>query len=175
MFALHQGEFRDAFAPAGLFIDHVELIADQILITGRSRSPSSICPRCPRPSARVHNHYRRTLADLPSHGRSIRIELSARRFRCAAPNCLTRIFVERLSDELAARFARRTTRLERIVHHLGLALGSRPASGRSVAPDGKREPGLSRRCAQINARDSPGAGRRRDRSGTSHLRRAASV
>jgi len=125
---MHRQVFRDALAPAGLLIDHVDLAGDQVLITGRSRFSSSICPRCGRRSTRIHSHYHRTLADLPSHGRSVRINLSARRFRCVAPDCPTRIFTERFSEELAPVSARRTTRLERIVHHLGLALGGRPAA-----------------------------------------------
>jgi transposase len=120
--------FRQAIAPAGLVVDTVEFAAGQILITGRSRSPVSICPNCCRPSTRVHSRYHRTLADLPSHGRPVRITLAARRFRCATVSCATRIFVERFPPQVTAAFARRTTRLDSIVHHLGLALGGRPAA-----------------------------------------------
>ncbi len=83
--------FREAIAPIGLVIDKVEYAADQILMTGRSRFRVSICPNCCRPSARVHSRYHRTLADLPSHGRPVRITLVARRFRCATSRCTTRI------------------------------------------------------------------------------------
>jgi DNA-binding transcriptional LysR family regulator len=41
--------------------------------------------------------------------------------------CPTRIFAERLAGDVAPPFSRRTSRLERIVHHLGLSLGGRPA------------------------------------------------
>jgi transposase len=125
---VHGRGFREAIAPIGLVIDKVEFAAGQILISGRSRSRVSICPSCCRPSARVHSRYHRTLADLPSHGRPVRITLVARRFRCATSRCATRIFVERFPQEVAAAFARRTTRLDSIVHHLGLALGGRPAA-----------------------------------------------
>ncbi|HVJ34798.1 MAG TPA: ISL3 family transposase [Terriglobia bacterium] len=125
---MRQQAFRDALAPTGLLIDQIELVGDQIRITGRSRFSGSICPRCGRRSTHIHSHYRRTLADLPSHGRSVRINLLARRFRCVAPDCPKRVFTERFSEALAPAFARRTARLERIVHHLGLALGGRPAA-----------------------------------------------
>jgi transposase len=125
---MHGRGFREAIAPIGLVIDEVEFAAGQILITGRSRSRVSICPNCCRPSARVHSRYHRTLADLPSHGRPVRITLIARRFRCATSRCATRIFVERFPQEVAAAFARRTSRLDSIVHHLGLALGGRLAA-----------------------------------------------
>ena len=39
-----------------------------------------------------------------------------------------RIFGEQFGDDALARYSRRTQRLETIVHHLGLALGGRPAA-----------------------------------------------
>jgi transposase len=69
--------------------------------------------------------------DLPAHGRAVRIDLSARRFRCILATCGQRIFTERLAATASRPFARRTARLEGIVHHLGLALGGRP--GQSFA------------------------------------------
>jgi hypothetical protein len=123
-----------------LVIDKVEFAPGQILITGRSRSLVSIWPNCCHPSTRVHSRYHRTLADLPSHGRPVRITLAARRFRCATSRCATRIFVEHFPQEVTAAFARRTTRLDSIVHHLGLALGGRPAASlarRLLMPVGK--------------------------------------
>ncbi|OWR01229.1 transposase family protein [Sphingopyxis witflariensis] len=131
---MHGRGFREAIAPTGLVIDTVEYAADQILITGRSRFRVSICPNCCRPSARVHSRYHRTLADLPSHGRPVRITLVARRFRCATSRCTTRIFVERFPPDVTATFARRTTRLDSILHHLGLALGGRPAASLAAPP-----------------------------------------
>jgi transposase len=42
--------------------------------------------------------------------------------------CRTKIFTERFAGSVLARSARRTGRLDCIVHHLGLALGGRPAA-----------------------------------------------
>jgi hypothetical protein len=42
--------------------------------------------------------------------------------------CWRRIFTERFSDGVLAPWARRTGRLDYVVHHLGLALGGRPAA-----------------------------------------------
>lgn len=120
---------QDRVVPAGLVVEKIEAAAGQVVIVGRSCWPSSRCPNCRRPSTHVHSRYRRTLADLPSHGRVVRIELCARRFRCRTPNCRRRIFAERFAEEVAPVSARRTARLERIVYHLGLALGGRPAAG----------------------------------------------
>jgi transposase len=59
------------------------------------------------------------------------VTITARRFRCLTTDCRRQIFAERLESTVGAPFARRTARLEGIVHHLGLALGGRP--GQSFA------------------------------------------
>ncbi|MBM7487823.1 hypothetical protein JOE52_006805 [Bradyrhizobium canariense] len=52
-----------------------------------------------------------------------------RRSVCEVAHCGRQIFAERFGDDIVPIRARRTARLERIVHHLGLALGGRPAGG----------------------------------------------
>ncbi len=54
--------------------------------------------------------------------------MTVRSFRCDGVLCGRRIFAERFGDEVLAPRSRRTGRLEQIVHHLGLALGGRPAA-----------------------------------------------
>ena len=98
-------------------------------IRARASSTSQLCPSCGVASRRVHSRYRRTAADLPSSGRSVTITIIARRFRCDVGTCSKQIFTERFGDEVLAPSARRMSRLEIIVHHLGLALGGRPAEG----------------------------------------------
>ena len=61
-------------------------------------------------------------------GRPVRLLLVARRFRCDALCCGRRIFTERFDPEVLAPWARRTARLSGVVHHLGIALGGRPAA-----------------------------------------------
>jgi transposase len=61
----------------------------------------------------------------------------ARRFRCDTTLCARRIFTERFDNSILVPWARRTTRLDFVVHHLGLALGGRPAAsfaGRLMMP-----------------------------------------
>ncbi len=117
-----------SLSPAGLLINDVQIEPDRILITARCRGCAGTCPNCGRPSERVHSRYVRRLLDLPSHGRAVQVCIAVRRFRCAEPSCLRRIFAEPLGDGVAGRSARRTSRLEAIVHHLGIALGGRPAA-----------------------------------------------
>jgi hypothetical protein len=56
------------------------------------------------------------------------LRVTVRRFWCDAVLCRRRIFAERLGADISAPLSRRTGRLETIVHHLGLALGGRPAA-----------------------------------------------
>src|SRR6202521_2213669 len=118
----------DRLSPAGLLINDVEIGPDRILITARCRAATGTCPDCGRQSKQVHSRYERRLLDLPSHGRAVQVRVTVRRFRCPEPNCRGHIFAERLGDTVAGRSARRTSRLEAIVHHLGIALGGRPAA-----------------------------------------------
>jgi transposase len=73
-------------------------------------------------------------------GRPVRLLLLARRFRCGSVCCGRGIFTERFDPDILAPWARRTTRLEAVVHPLAIALGGRPAARlarRLVLPVGK--------------------------------------
>ena len=61
-------------------------------------------------------------------GKPVRLVVVARRFHCDAVLCGRRILAERFEEDVLAPWARRTGRLDHIVHHLGLALGGRPAA-----------------------------------------------
>ena len=49
-------------------------------------------------------------------------------FCCETPRCPRQIFAERFDEAVLLMRSRRTSRLEGLVHHLGLALGGRPAA-----------------------------------------------
>jgi transposase len=127
MLAMVYRGFR-SLSPAGLLIKDVAIEPDRVLIIARCRGNAGRCPDCGRLSDHPHSRYERKLLDLPSQGRAVQIRIAVRRFRCAAPNCRRRIFAEALGDAVAGRSARRTSRLEAIIHHLGIALGGRPAA-----------------------------------------------
>ena len=77
----------------------------------------------------MHSHYQRRLADLPAAGVRIALILRVRRFFCDAEACARRIFAERF--EAVEPKARRTSRLDDVVHCLAIALGGRPAASLS--------------------------------------------
>jgi transposase len=117
-----------SLVPNGFVVESEARVDDAIHLRVRSRVEAAACPSCGLPSRRVHSRYVRKVADLPSSGCSVHLQVVTRRFCCQAPTCPRRIFAERFEEtDLAAR-SRRTTRLERLVHHLGLALGGRPAA-----------------------------------------------
>ena len=124
-----QHAFRpSALVPSGFTVEGVIFEGVTAVITVCSTATISVCPGCGGGSRRVHSHYTRRLADLPVAGRPVRLELIARRFRCEAVLCGRRIFAERFDPDVLAPSARRTARFECLVHHLGLALGGRPAA-----------------------------------------------
>jgi transposase len=117
-----------ALVPPGFEV--VSAVGDgaMTVITVRYSRRASPCPGCGARSERVHSRYLRRLTDLPLAGRPVRLVVVARRFRCDAALCGRRIFTERFSDGVLAPWARRTGRLDHVAHHLGVALGGRPAA-----------------------------------------------
>jgi len=124
---MRQASFQ-AISPAGLTIEAVTTEADRLQIVVRPIALGAACTDCGQRSVQVHSRYERRLLDLPSHGRAVHLRVQVRRFRCGNAACPRRIFGEPLDDGIAPKAARRTSRLEGIVHHLGLVLGGRPAA-----------------------------------------------
>ena len=118
-----------SLVPAGLVVEEVTWIDGAMILTVQASTQESMCPLCGVPSMGVHSRYVRQVLDLPCSGRSVRLHVITRRFVCAAPLCRRRIFAERFDPAVLVERARRTTRLDCVVHHLRLALGGRPAAG----------------------------------------------
>ena len=117
-----------SLVPSGLLFQSITDSTDSIILLVRSGAAKARCPLCGVGSRRVHSRYIRSVADLPSAGRAVQLRLVTRRFTCEVPHCRRRIFAERFGDAIVPLRARRTARLEGIVHYLGLALGGRPAA-----------------------------------------------
>lgn len=130
----------ETLIPPGFIVDQAGRDGAELRITVRHQARSGRCPGCGAQSGRVHSRYQRCLADLPMAGRPVRLLLLARRFRCGLVCCGRRSFTERFDPDVLAPWARRTTRLEAVVHPLAIALGGRPAARlarRLVLPVGK--------------------------------------
>jgi transposase len=80
------------------------------------------------------------VADLPVSGRSVRLAIQVRRFRCLASPCPRRIFAERLPG-LVAAFARKTHGLRQALEQIGFANGGEAGArlaahlGMATSPD----------------------------------------
>lgn len=96
------------------------------LVVKVSRSQAE-CPRCHRPSTRVHSYYTRTVADLPWHGVAVQLHLRTRRFRCKNSLCTKRIFCERL-PRVVAYYGRKTRRMNEALELIGFLMGGEAGS-----------------------------------------------
>ena len=146
---MRRGRFQSSLLPPGLSVEQVQINDREIVAVARPQATAARCPSCGGFSERVHSRYERCLADLPAHGRRVRIRLTVRRFRCPEPGCPRQIFAERFGEAIARPFARRTARMQDIVHHLGLALGGRP---RTIPGTEAPYPGQQRHAAADRAR-----------------------
>ena len=104
-------------------LQKVEIESELTVITVRSISGEAGCPGYGEPARRIHSRYARTSLDLPMGGRSVRLRVAARRFRCDASGCARKIFAECLGP--VAAWGRRTVRLDALA---ALALDGRPAA-----------------------------------------------
>lgn len=125
---MHQVLHPSRLVPPGFVVQGAACEGDRTIITVRHSNDFGICPSCGTVSRRIHSRYRRRANDLPLSGRNVQLSVIARRFRCDAVLCGRQIFTERFADGVLAPSARRTARLDGIIHHLGLALGGRPAA-----------------------------------------------
>jgi transposase len=114
--------------PPGFSADDALSDDESTIVTMHGTNITSACPSCGAFSGRVHSRYPRRLADLPIAGRRVVLMLQARRFRCDAALCERHVFTERFDDNILKPWARRTARLDQIVHCLAIALGGRPAA-----------------------------------------------
>lgn len=112
---------------AGLAVTAVTVTPDLIAIAAATHAPTANCPRCDRPSDRVHSRYTRTAADLPWQGRRVILRVTVRRFRCRTAGCDRALFCERLPAILMPH-ARTTDRLTDAHRSIGFALGGEAGS-----------------------------------------------
>lgn len=119
--------------PTAIRLEKIKIVSDtsSLTLVVRATRQQSECPRCYRPSARIHSYYALRVADLPWHGVAVRLELRTRRFRCKNSLCTKRIFCERL-PRVVAHYGRKTVRLDDALRLIGLLLGGEAGSRATV-------------------------------------------
>src|SRR5712692_7691278 len=115
-------------------------VDEEITLTLHTTSPTASCPSCGTASSRIQSRYTRTLRDLPSVGRPIRLIMHVRRFFCKNRTCVQKNFVERLPD-LCRPHAQRTKRLQEALCELGLTIGGQAGAdlGSELGISGSRD------------------------------------
>jgi transposase len=124
---------------AGVLIEQIR-VAYEVTLTGRTTSPTALCPSCGTNSERVQSRYTRRLHDLPASGRPVHLNLQVRRFFCTKSTCAQKIFAERL-PELCRPHAQRTLRLQEALSQLGLLMGGQAGArlGNELGINGSRD------------------------------------
>ena len=117
---------------AGLDLVHIEDLGGGVRITARTRTVLLACRGCGVVSARVHDRYRRRLADLACGGRPVQVVLEACRFRCGNPACPVATFAEQVPG-LTSWYQRRTAQLRDLLEKVALALAGRAGSRLAAA------------------------------------------
>lgn len=108
--------------PDAIALEYYISRQDFIVLVVRATQRHPRCPKCDEPSASLHSHYTRNVADLPWHGVTARLELHTRKFRCRNDLCPQKVFCERLPKVVAA-YARKTLRLDAALTLIAFALG----------------------------------------------------
>jgi transposase len=108
--------------PEAIHLEKIIQHHSSLTLVVKATRTEAECPRCHRPSARVHSYYTRTMADLPWHGVAVQLTLRTRRFRCKNSLCTKRIFCERL-PRLVAYYGRKTMRMNEALELIGFLMG----------------------------------------------------
>jgi len=117
--------------PTAIRLEKIIQHESSLTLVVRATRAQPECPRCHRPSMRVHSYYTRKVADLPWHGVAVKLELRTRRLRCRNSLCTKRVFCERL-PRVVAHYARRTLRLDDALRLIGLLLGGEAGARATV-------------------------------------------
>lgn len=112
---------------AGLDLRRVEDVGGGVRIVARTGTASAGCRGCGAVSARVHDRYRRRLADLACGGRPVQVVLEVCRFCCGNPACEVVTFAEQVPG-LTGWYRRRTAGLHALLEKAALALAGRAGS-----------------------------------------------
>jgi len=143
------------FELPGFIVTRVESEEKTVIIGATAQQTTAICPRCQQPSQSVHSYYQRSPQDLPVSGKTVRLVLRVRRFRCQNPQCSQRTFAER-HPEVLASYAQRTERLSSTLVHFAGGERSEPAAPRHAPPRHHRESRYALTLSQARSRGAPG-------------------
>src|SRR5712691_2062473 len=132
--------FSLPFQLPGFAVTRVVDSETRVVVYASAQQATASCPRCQHPSQSIHSYYSRSPQDLPISGKTVRLVLRVRRFRCQNPACPQRTFAER-RPQVVIPYAQHTKRLTVSIAHFGGEVSSEPAArllghlGIVVSPD----------------------------------------
>ena len=96
-----------------LNLNRIEHTSTAIRNNASIKTNRSRCPNCGKFSKKIHDHYIRTISELPVfHNRTI-ILLKTRKFKCMNSRCIRKVFSEQ--TPVILRYSRRTRRVSKIL------------------------------------------------------------
>jgi transposase len=117
---------------AGLVVEETSITSDLVCCQVRPAAAGAACPGCGTWSQKVHDTYRRRLADAGIGGRRVRLLALTRLLACPDPGCPKRTFAER-HEGLAGPRARKTAPLAQMLAAAAAALAGRAGARLSRA------------------------------------------
>ena len=103
-----------------LIVNNIDCSCSIVKIYASIKAKRSKCTKCEKYSNKVHDHYTRTISDLPVFQNKTTIILKTRKFKCQNPQCNRKVFSEQTPYIL--RYSRRTKRVSKILDSLSIEL-----------------------------------------------------
>jgi transposase len=137
--------------PEAIRLEKIIQHPSSLTLVVSTTQPRPECPRCHRPSSRLHSYYTRSVADLPWHGVAVKLELRTRRLRCRNSLCTKRVFCERL-PRVVTYYARKTVRLTEALTLIGFLLGGEAGSRAAMKLAMATSPDTLLRCVRADVK-----------------------
>ena len=103
-----------------LNLNKIEHTNGTIWIYASIKTNRSRCPNCGKFCKKIHDHYIRTIFDLPVFQYKTIIRLKTRKFKCGNHRCKQKVFSEQ--TPMILRYSRRTTRVLKILESFAIEL-----------------------------------------------------
>lgn len=103
-----------------LIVNNIYYSYSLVKIYASIKAKRAKCPVCEKYSNKIHDHYIRTISDLPIFQNKTTIFLKTRKFKCQNPQCNRKVFSEQTPYIL--RYSRRTKRVSKLLDSLSIEL-----------------------------------------------------
>lgn len=123
-FSINRHSLQVVFGIPGVVFYDSNLSDNSILLSARLKARTAKCTCCGKTSKNIHSSYMRNLTDLSAAGKSVRIILKVRKFRCRNIDCAQTVFSEQ-HPPLTQKYSRLTSRATNYLQKLLIEVSSR--------------------------------------------------